>query len=768
MREIVPFLAHKKISPSPPMQHRPARRPAVRAARLATLLLLSIGAPLACAQAGAPAQKGPTTIDAERIEGIADLEVTARGRAELRREDTAIFGDFLRYNREFGRVEADGGVRLERGGDRFFGPRLRYDTIHETGVFEEPTFVLRREQTARGGAERLEFLGRNRLRLNRAMFTTCEPGKEDWQVEAGELELDYDAEQGKARDARLRFLDTTLFALPYATFPLENRRKSGVLAPYYAQSVLRGLEVGVPLYWNIAPEQDATFTPIYMSRRGAQLKTQYRYLDRNYVGELRYEHMPEDRLLKRSRSGFSLLHEHRFSPQLSGKLDLNKVTDDRYFVDLSTQVRTVSVGNLLREGYLQYKGTARDTPVYVQARVQRFQTLQDPLAPIVSPYHRVPQLNFGATRDELAGLVDVAFPGEYVRFTHPTKVEGARFSLNPTLSLPLLAAGYFLTPKAGLRTVRYDLDRTAPGQPVRQSVSIPWMSLDGGLIFERDLKLLGEKLTQTLEPRVFYVVVPFRAQDRIPLFDTVLADFNYAQLFTENRFAGGDRFGDANQVTLALTSRLVGRDGQEAFRATLGQRHYFKDERVGLEATSPLRTRDSSDLLASLGGRFARHWTFDATMQYNPAESRGERYGVVVRYSPEIAKVVNASYRFNRDLLRQVDLSGQWPVQPGWYAIGRYNYSFRDKRMLEGLGGVEYNAGCWVFRAVFQRIQAAAQVTSTAIYFQLEFNGLGQIGTGDVIDVLKRNVPGYAPTNPADPLLVPPSLRPRLPFEQLF
>jgi LPS-assembly protein len=750
------------------MQHRPARRPAVRAARLATLLILSIGAPLACAQTGAPARQGPTTIDAESIEGIADLEVTARGRAELRREDTAIFGDFLRYNREFGRVEADGGVRLERGGDRFFGPRLRYDTRDDTGVFEEPTFILRRDMTARGSAERLEFLGRDRLRLNRALYTTCEPGKEDWQVEARELELDYDAEQGTARDARLRFLDTTLFALPYATFPLENRRKSGVLAPYYAQSVLRGLEVGVPLYWNIAPEQDATFTPIYMSRRGAQLKTQYRYLDRDYTGELRYEHMPQDRLLKRSRSGFSLLHEHRLSPHLTGRLDLNKVTDDRYFVDLSTQVRSVSVGNLLREGYLQYNDTAMGTPYYVQGRVQRFQTLQDPVVPVAIPYHRVPQLNFGATRTDIGGLADVAFPGEYVRFTHPTQIEGTRFTLSPSASLPLLAPGYFLTPRVGMRAVSYRLSRTAATQPRSQSVSIPWASLDAGLIFERDLKLLGENVTQTLEPRLFYLYVPFRAQDQIPLFDTALADFNYAQLFSENRFAGGDRFGDANEVTLALTSRVLGAGGQEAFRATLGQRHYFKNERVGLTAASALRSRDSSDLLASLGGRLGRSWTFDATLQYNPAQSRGERYSVALRYSPEIAKVINASYRFNRDLLRQVDLSGQWPVQPGWYAIGRYNYSFRDKRLLEALGGVEYNAGCWVFRAVFQRVQAAAQVTSTALYFQLEFNGLGQIGTGDVIDVLRRNVPGYAPTNPSDPQLVPPSLRPRLPFEQLF
>jgi len=208
--------------------------------------------------------------------------------------------------------------------------------------------------------------------------------------------------------------------------------------------------------------------------------------------------------------------------------------------------------------------------------------------------------------------------------------------------------------------------------------------------------------------------------------------------------------------------------GEELARATIGQRYYFKNERVGLTATAPLRSVDSSDLIASVGGRLWRDWSFDGTMQYSPRESRAERYGVSLRYSPEIAKVVNATYRFNRDLLRQVDLSGQWPVQPGWYAIGRVNYSFRDKRLLEGLGGIEYNAGCWVFRAVFSRVQAATQISSTTLLFQLELNGLGQIGSDDTVAYLKRQVPGYAVTNPANASLVPPSARPRLPFEQAF
>jgi LPS-assembly protein len=275
-------------------------------------------------------------------------------------------------------------------------------------------------------------------------------------------------------------------------------------------------------------------------------------------------------------------------------------------------------------------------------------------------------------------------------------------------------------------------------------------------------------MTQTLEPRLFYVYAPFRDQSAMPIFDTALADFNYPQLFTENRFVGGDRFGDANQATVALTTRFLQADGQERLRATLGQRFYFEEERVALAPGSTLRLSSESDVLASVGGKATQAVSFDVTTQYNPYQSRAERYGIALRYAPEVAKVLNFSYRLQRDILRQIDLSGQWPVAQGWYAVGRYNYSFLDQRLLEGLAGAEYNAGCWVFRFVVQRLQAAADVTSTALVFQLEFTGVGQIGTAEATQLLRRDVPGYSVINRTDPSFTPPSAQPRLPFPQLY
>ncbi len=729
-----------------------------RSAALA--VALAAAAPALAQQSGRAAMPPATTIEADAVESVGDIELEARGRAEIRHGDTTIYGESLRFNRETGRFEGAGGVRLQSGADRIYGPRLQYNSLDDTGTFEQPTYLLQRERTARGGADELDFLGRLRYRLRNASFTSCQPGQEDWVMQAEELELDYENERGRAWHPRLHFFDTTILALPYMSFPLANRRKSGFLAPYYSQNSRRGLEIGAPYYWNIMPEADSTITPVYMTKRGFQLKDQTRYLQPSYAGELKLEYLPDDRELQRSRSGVSWQHTQTFRPGLTGAVDYNRVSDNAYFVDLASQVKQVSQRTLPRDAYVNYAGA--------QVRVQTWQTLQDPLAPIVPPYDRLPQVTYSRGTTGIGPLNGNFGTAEFVRFRHESLIEGSRYSVNPSAAIPFAGPGWFVTPKAGLRYMGYSLDQVPEGQEKSPHATVPWFSIDNGLVFDREASLFGDSVTQTLEPRLFYVYAPYKNQDALPVFDTALADFNYPQLFTENRFAGGDRFGDANQLTVALSSRLLHPNGQESLRATLGQRYYFEPERVGLSSTSTLRTTGKSDLLASLGGRLARQWVFDATTQYNLQEAQTQRFAIATRYSPEVAKVLNASYRYQRDTLRQVDFSAQWPLGGGWYGVGRYNYSLLDKRLLEGLGGLEYNAGCWVFRTVVQRLQATAQVISTAFILQIEFNGLGQVGTDAAGEFLRRNVPGYSVTNPRDPTLSPPSARQRLPFEETF
>ena len=763
------------------MPHRPAR-----AAALIVLLAaashvwgqLSIPtppAPRAPSKPAAPKPRGPSTIEAQNIEGVSEFEFIGRGKVEFQREDLTIYSEYLRYNQEFGRIEANDGVRMLRGVDRFFGPRLRYNTLDDTGVFEESNYILHGETTTmRGKAERTEFLGKDHLRMLKSTFSTCAPDKEDWRFDAEQLDLDTDRQVATVRNGSLKFFDTTILPMPYGSVSLDNQRKTGFLAPFYSHNNLRGFELSIPYYWNIAPERDATFIADTMAKRGELFKGELRYIDRSYTGNMNLEYLPNDKELNRSRGALAIQHLQRITPALTGMVDINRVSDSRYFVDLSSQVRQVSVGNLQQMGMLTYGGVLPGAISYsVSGMYQHWQTLQDPLSPTTPPYAREPQINFNLIRNDIAGRFDVAIPAESVRFTHPTMLEGTRLQINPTLTAPILAPGYFLTPKIGAHAATYDLvmTRLTPGNESKPSSTVPWASLDGGLIFDRPIRWFGEQRTQTFEPRLFYVYAPFRNQNNVPIFDTGISDLNYAQIFTENRFAGGDRFGDANQLTLAATSRVLTDSGTELVRGTLAQRYYFSDERVGLTPTSTLRTASQSDVLASVGGRLARSLTADASVQYSPSLSRSERYTVSARYAPEIAKVVSASYRYNgtvAPVIHQVDITGQWPIAAGWYAMGRFNYSLVDSQVLEAIGGVEYNAGCWVFRTALQRLQAATNTTSSGIFFQLEFNGFGGVGSDEIITMLKRSVPGYSVTNPTQAGLVPPSMQRPLPFQQVF
>jgi LPS-assembly protein len=242
----------------------------------------------------------------------------------------------------------------------------------------------------------------------------------------------------------------------------------------------------------------------------------------------------------------------------------------------------------------------------------------------------------------------------------------------------------------------------------------------------------------------------------MPVFDTAVSDFNFGQLFTENRFSGNDRFNDANHVTLALTSRFLSpSDGSTSLSATIGQRYYISNQRVLLERdsqgraveTTP-RTGNNSDLIAAVSGQVAKGLSLSADWQRNAQTSKTDRVNFNAAYRPETAKVLNAGYRFTRDSVKQIDISGQWPIAPGWSAMGRWNWSIFDNKLLEGLGGLEYNGGCWAARVVLHRLPTATAEVTNSIFFQLELNGVSQLGANP-LELLNRNIPGYMKTNEA-------------------
>ena len=699
----------------------------------------------------------PVTITADRMEGYANKEASASGNAELHQDNVSIRADRLLYLYATDEVQASGAVRLARDGDRMSGTGLRLRVHDNVGQFDRADyeFALRGRAgfspvRARGTADVIKLEGKDRYHLENATFTTCKPGNDDWYLQVGELNLDMTRDVGVARRGKLVFKDTPIVYLPWVDFALHNQRKTGFLPPTLGSTGKSGVEISTPYYLNLAPNRDLTIAPRELSKRGLQLTAHFRYLDRNYEGDARIEQMSNDRIRHIDRFATTIVHTQRFGSHLTGYLNINKVSDDNYFRDLSSRINITSQTTLPRDGMLTYDGGWW----VATARAQRFQTLQDPANPVIEPYGRMPQFTLNAARQYASG-VDVALNSEFVKFYHPSFVMGSRMTLYPSASLPLIGPGAYLTPKLGLHSTDYGLERNPAGTPDRIERRLTIASLDAGLTFERDATYLGHKFRQTLEPRMYYLHVPYRDQRKIPLFDTGLADFNYAQIFSENLFNGGDRIADANQLTIAATTRLVSPgSGQEMLKATVGQRHYFQNQQVALDDATPTRTDKTSDFLAAVSGRISRNWTMDGALQYNSHRNFFERLGIGARYQPEIAKALNLGYRFTRDSLNQIDVSAQWPLGGGWYGVGRYNYSLRGNRLVESLGGFEYNGGCWIGRVVVQRFAAAAGNFTSAVFVQLELNGFSRLGSNP-LETLKRNIPGYGSLNQTRPDSLP-------------
>jgi LPS-assembly protein len=715
----------------------------------------------------------PVFVSADKIRGANDNEMVAEGAVQLRQLLTTLDADRVTYWQNDDEVEAMGNVRLKRENDFFSGPLLRLKMKTSLGFFATPHYSISRgvavdagqavgvpgvapaatkTTTAIGDAERVDFQGKDLYKLSHATFSTCKPGvggnMPDWYADVGELTLDYRDNVGDARDAKIVFRSVPILYSPWLSFSLNNQRKSGLLTPTFGSTNNSGLELTTPYYWNIAPNMDATISPRLMTRRGTQWNEEFRYLEPMFSGTASLSYLPADRMTQTNRTGYSLLHNQNFGSGFSGNLSVSGVSDDTYFSDLSTSLLNTSQGNLLRQASVSYGAAWWNA----SAMVQRYQTLQDPdptIPRVAEPYRREPQLTLNASRPDLAAGTAMVFSGEYVNFEHPTQDVGQRAILYPQFSLPMRTAAFYVTPKLGLNLAHYSLDRRTTTGPDTVSREVPILSVDSGVAMERSSDWNGRNLTQTLEPRLYYLYVPARDQSQIPVFDSGLADFNFAQIFSENRYSGGDRVGDANQVTAALTSRLVDPDtGIELVRGAIGQRYYFATQQVTLPGEIP-RSNRSTDILASFSSHLWSKVSMEAAWDYNQYFHQTMQMNLGGRYQPEAGKVLNMSYVYNANvatMLRQVDVSAQWPVWGRWRGVGRYDYSLLDRRLIESIAGFEYDGGCWTSRFVVQRLATATATARTYFFVQLELNDFSQIGSNP-LDVLKRSIPGYSHDN---------------------
>ncbi|EJE52523.1 organic solvent tolerance protein OstA [Acidovorax sp. CF316] len=713
--------------------------------------------------------KLPIFVTGDHISGQTDLNATIEGNAELRRGDTVIRADRLDYDVPEDLAKARGSVRINRAGNVYEGTALDLRVEAFEGFFNDARYRFLATQ-AHGDASRVDFIDRQRSIVHDATYTTCQKNDEaswqpDWVLRAKTIRIDREEEVGTAEDAVLEFKGIPLLPIPRITFPLSDKRKSGLLPPSFGLDSRDGVAYSQPYYWNIAPNRDATLRAALLSKRGTNLGGEFRYLEPTYKGEISGDYMPSDRLRDRDRWGFTGKHDALIASPVGGlnlSLNLNRVSDDNYWRDFGR------VSEPLRQRLLPGDATLTwgSGDMSVRARALKWQTLQDVSAPIVPPYDRMPQLVWRYEPTMLPGGFDASVELDTTRFQADrflTKQPDANRSFAVAqISRPFLAPAGFITPRLQLHTTQYQFDGPLSDGSRSASRTLPTFSLDSGLVFERDASFFGRSFLQTLEPRAFYTYTPYRDQSKLPLYDTALNDFNFATIYTENSFGGNDRLADNNLLTMGVTTRLIDPDsGAEAARFGVAQRVRFSDQQVTLPGAAPVSER-LSDILLGAGINWTKNWAYDSTVQYNPKTRRSIRSTIGARYSPGNYRTVSAAYRFQRGTSEQIDIGWQWPLNdlwgdkgqdlgpgrgqgPGrWYTIGRLNFSMQDRKLVDSVVGLEYDGCCWIGRVVLERLQNSVSTSNTRLLFQIEFVGFSRLSLGSSpLDTFKQNVPRY-------------------------
>lgn len=646
-----------------------------------------------------------------------------------------------------------------------------------------------------GRANFIERYANENYLLHKATYSTCAPQDKAWQIEASEITLDHATATGVARNALLRVAEWPVFYTPYMSFPTSSARKSGFLMPIYGYSNTGGFDLALPYYLNIAPDFDATLVPHEYTLRGTMIGGETRFLTANSAGMVGGSFLPNDRAFNAfltenrdknpSLDGLStdrwsfLLHEStQFSNHLHMNINYQQVSDDYYLQDFSSNLAIMTESQLLRQGDLTYT----TDHWLLSGMLQSYQTLHPITQSFIDDvYQRLPQLRAQGAYSELPMHANFSMLGQFDYFRWPNTrqpvPQGPRYHANPVLSFPQLKSWGYLTPEVQLVENYYDLHSGSVFAAHAVNRTIPRFSVDSGLTFERSGSLMGDAYTQTLEPRLFYLNVPYQNQSLVPAFDSAYMIFNTDQLFRTNRFSGFDRIGDANQLAIAATSRWISdKTGQEQASVAVGQLRYFANRRVklcygvdgnciddplALGYLSPVAT---SSPIASRGTyQINSTWGVSGDYVWDGYTNHTNNGDMNLHYRPDLNKMVNFGYSYlvsgnvlavkdnplKNNPLHQATVSYAWPLTEKWSSLGAYSYNVSEGYNMMTFAGLQYDTCCWAFRLLgghtFQKL-AEDKLTpeyNNNVYFQVLLKGLGSVATSDPASTIQTYLPGY-------------------------
>jgi LPS-assembly protein len=730
---------------------------------------LSSAEDLATQKQSTEISEGSIEIEGNSLETLLDRRMKAKGNAILKKGNTTIKAEVIEYDEVSEKIITTGNTNIDLESMSLRGSKLSLKLSDETGQMDDASFIFKnadkpeksvikrgvvvtkRSYDFRGDAKAIFFEGENKKRLQSSRITTCEADSDDWYIKSSNMEVNTKTDRVNASNAILEFKGLPVLYTPSIDFSLNKNRKSGFLGSTFGTTSQGGFDFRVPYYFNISPNMDATLTARYLGKRGPLADGEFRYLTENYSGFNQLQYMNHDQSSGQdNRYYVKLDHRHKFNNGWSASYNYQKVSDDTYFSDLATMIQVTSVVNLPQRANINYAGETWK----FNALTEKYQTLTNTSN---SPYQRLPQLNLSGRKDFDSYILDLKSQWAYFdrdeKFTYGLneKPTGSRLSITPSISVPFTRTYGYIKPKLSANVRSYNLNNSSIGN---KDIFTPIVSVDSGMYFDRSVNLLNQNFTNTLEPRLFYVYIPYKEQSALPNFDTGLADLNMQTLFSENQYNGQDRINDANQLTASITSKFIDKNGKERLSGILAQRYYFEDRKIfGTELSAK---KANSDIFMGATARLANSFNLDAMFQYDPDSSKLLRSTLSSRYNPEPGKILNLSYRMienvsdiNQDL-KVFNAAGQWPLGNRFYSIARYNYDLKTSQTIEVLGGVEYDGGCWVARTIFDRISLPTSPEPNYTFFmQLELNGLGTIGSDarKLNNFLYRNVPGVRTVN---------------------
>ena len=712
------------------------------------------------------------------IEGQIDEKISVENNAQFRKLGQSLSSDKLIYDLVESKLTADGNVVFFRAGELYTGPKMTIDPSTMQGFFEEVTYDFSRIN-GRGRADRVEFIRPKEVVLRNATFTTCPTDKPSWELRSAEIVVDDIRAVARTKNTALHWNGAELLPLGDLSFSISGERKSGLLAPTFSVNSKLGADLTVPYYLNIAPNRDLTLYPRLVGRRGAQIGADLRLLGKSHRSEFGIQILPADKIAKEDRWLGKLNSTYHFSKKKLVSINLTRVSDNDYFADFGASVLAAS--QRILPTTLQFSG--KQGGWNYTGAYQGYQVLQDPGAPILPPYEWSPKFVF--FNDDAFSLkkkqIFLELAAEATHFTHPTLTEGTRLIGKANVSTPLNLGVFRVLPSANLHYTLFKRSRDGSAAATERRFSldpsllgvyanntdeskksyerlIPNLSLEVSSVLERKSIFRGISFTNTIEPMLFYAFTPYHNQENFPVFDTTSVTSSLAQLLSQNSFFGDDRVADKNYLTAATTTRFIDENGFERMRASIAQRYYFDRQRVVLPG-QPKREDDESDLFFETSIKPSRDLSISALGQYTRKLDLWQNQIIGLRFTPKPGEAFSFDYRFTRNSVDSADFAFQTSIGNSWYAVGRYNYSFQSRSeasgnqppgLVEALLGLEYNGGCWVSRVVAQRYVTGSTEATTALFFQVELNGIARVGA-DPLNALKRGIPNYRRINQLAP-----------------